>query len=860
MRKSNSYIFIILITLFFHNSSFSQDLSNFNYNAINSGIPWLDNNENVVNAQGEYIIKEKDTFYLFGESHTVTIFIDKNSDELIKWAVTDFSKDLETISGKKVSINYTDTFHQNKKGIYIGKFDDKLIKNLPKNDSNKLQNQWEHFSIKKNKNNLFIFGSDVRGTVYGVFDLAERIGISPWKWWADVTPLKKENIVLKLPETGINESPSVQYRGIFLNDEDWGLQPWAAHTFEPETNDIGPKTYEKIFQLLLRLKANTIWPAMHPSTKAFFKVPGNKEMAEKYHISIGTSHAEPMLRNNVDEWNKKEFGEYNYFNNRDNVKEYWQERISELKTSNNIITMGMRGIHDSGMEGNVSKNKKVEILQTIIRDQREILSNTLKQPIQDIPQVLIPYKEVLDIYNDSLQVPDDITLMWTDDNYGYIRRLSDDVEQQRKGGSGVYYHLSYWGRPHDYLWLSTTQPGLIWYEMSRAYQNGAKKIWIANVGDIKPSEYAMEFFLDLAWDIHSINETTINKHLKDWTSREFGNDKAQEIANLLQEYYRLAFLRKPEFMGWSKTEPQTDTQITAFTTNNNNELQRRIDAYTTLFNKAERIKSFIVKERLDAYFQLVEYPIKSAALMNHKFLYTQQAFISNDSLKKEKLNTKSQVAYDSIVLLTKKYNNDISDGKWSNMMSMSPRNLSVYKMPTYHLSKPDSTNNKKHIQNSTLDPIFLQASNYSKKGAVKNFYWKSIKGLGYSDSSVTLFPFSNHLFENEKPYLEYHFNIEKTGEYNIEIRCLPNHSNNFDHKIWIKINEGDDTEYAINTKGRSDTWKENVLQNFTSVKQTVMFNKTGKQNLKIAVNQTGIVIDQIAINPKGYGAYYEIKK
>lgn len=803
-------------------------------------------------SHAEFIIAEK--------SLHVYIYIDKHSDELIKWAANDLSEDIEKIVGKKITINYTDKFNPDTKGIYIGKIDDKLIKSLPENYTNQLQDQWENFVIKKHQDNLFIIGSDIRGTVYGIFEVAERIGISPWKWWADVTPLNKEIIILDLSPSGIEAGPSVQYRGIFLNDEDWGLQPWAANTFEPETKDIGPKTYEKIFQLLLRLKANMIWPAMHPCTKAFFSISGNKEMAEKYHIYIGTSHAEPMLRNNVDEWDEQEYGEFNFFTNSTRVKQYWQERITESKNGNNIITMGMRGIHDSVMEGNASREEQIHMLETIIKEQREILTKTLNKPIENIPQVFIPYKEVLDLYNDGLKVPDDITLMWTDDNYGYIRRLSNKLEQKRKGGSGVYYHISYWGRPHDYLWLSSTQPGLIWYEMSRAYQNGAQKVWVVNVGDIKPAEYNMEFFLDLAWDINSITETTIKTHLHNWCIREFGKNTAKEIADLLEEYYRLAFLRKPEYMGWSRTEPTTPTKMTEFGINNKNELQRRIDSYTTLFDNVEQVKSCIPKERQDAYFQLVEYPVKCAALMNYKFLYAQQAFLSEDKKQKQMLSEKSQQSYNDIKALTVVYNNNISGGKWQKMMSMNPRNLPAYAMPSYHLSDSVKIENRSAVQNQPLTPIFIQANDFSKTANSTNYEWKTIEGLGYSNSCITLFPFDNHIFNNETPYLEYSFDIEKTGKYEIEIRCLPTHSNNFGHKIWIEINGNILKTYSINTKGRSEAWKKNVLRNFVSIKYPVTFEKRGKQTLKVCVNQTGIVLDQIAINPDGYGKYYEIAK
>ncbi len=775
------------------------------------------------------------------------IFVDPNADELIKWAAKDLATDLSEISGREITVTLTSEFNEQENGIFIGKIDDQLIKALPAKHQGELSKEWEKFIIEKNTENLFIVGSDIRGTVFGIFDVAERLGISPWKWWADVHLEKKEELILNLPKQGIIDSPSVKFRGIFLNDEDWGLQPWAAKTFEPETGDIGPKTYEKIFQLLLRLKANTIWPAMHPSTQAFFTIPGNRAMAEKYHISIGTSHAEPMLRNNVDEWDHEKYGDFNYFTNSERVKHYWQERISEAKNGNNIISLGMRGIHDSGMEGNATEEEKVKLLETIIADQREMLSKTLNKPIEEIPQVFTIYKEVLELYNTGLQVPEDITLIWTDDNYGYIRRLSNEDERKRKGGSGVYYHLSYWGRPHDYLWLSSTQPGLIWYEMSRAYQNGAQDIWIANVGDIKPGEYAMEFFLDLAWDVNSIDENNIQKHLEAWAAREFGADNSTEIAAIMDEYYRLAMLRKPEYMGWSQTEPITPIRLTEFTPE---EAENRLKAYTSLIEKTEAIKRHIPDKRADAFFQLVEYPVKGAAFMNRKFLFAQQAQLSTEPKEKEQLSLE---AYKNIEDYTKEYNN----GKWKAMMSMNPRNLPVYNLPDYSTS--DSIISRiNSLPKKNL--VAIQANEFSSSKGIENYAWRSINGLGYSNASVTLFPFENHSFVNQKPTVTYTFEVEKAGKYQVEVRFLPNHSNDFNHKTWLQVNDEEAKEYFLNTRGRSEQWKENTLRNFTSVKHPILIDKAGKQTLTIAVNQTGIVIDQIGVSPEGDHTYYEIEK
>ncbi|RVT79569.1 glycosyl hydrolase [Flavobacterium sufflavum] len=791
--------------------------------------------------------ENKSSFLIADKNKVSTIYIDQNADQLVVWAVNELANDIQEITAQKPAIVKTQK-SKGENGIYIGQINESVFKNYTKPN---LKGAWEKFSIDQDKNNLYIVGSDVRGTVYGIFETAERLGISPWKWWADVNNIKKETLVLNLPTGGITESPSVQFRGIFLNDEDWGLQPWAAKTFEKETKDIGPKTYEKIFQLLLRLKANTIWPAMHESTKAFFKIEGNKEMAQKYHILLGTSHAEPMLRNNVDEWKKETMGAFNYFTNSENINKYWQDRLNEVRDSKAeaVFTLGMRGVHDSQMEGAKNVEEAKNMVEKIIIKQREMLASTFKKPITSIPQVMIPYKEVLEQYNKGLKVPEDITLMWTDDNYGYIRRISNEKEQKRIGGGGIYYHLSYWGRPHDYLWLSSMQPGLIWSEMSKAYANGDKKMWIVNVGDIKPAEYDLEFFMDLAWDINSIKPDGINQHLKNWAAREFNDAVANDVSNVMSEYYRLAMLRKPEFMGWSQTEPTTQIKPSEFTTQ---EAKRRIELYDQLMNEVNRLSQSIPNERKDAWFQLVVYPVKSAAYINHKFLYWQLSLESKDQAEKEKFENLSKEGYHQIEELTRYYNNEMSNGKWANMMSMAPRKLPVFDAIKY--DNPVKIEEKKEA-NPTNESIAIQAKDFSASQGVKNYQWKAIEGFGYSNAAITLFPLKTSSFESEKPSVTYTFESNNTGEYEIEVRFIPTHANDSNHQATVTFDSNTNKTFKLNSYDRDATWKANVLRNAAIVTLPVKIENTGKHTIKIEVNQTGIVIDQLAVYPKGQKKY-----
>ena len=674
--------------------------------AVLSQMP--DNNLNLVFMVNLYI---KQVVFLF----TLTIccssvlaqdfvVLDKNTKASIVYdskgpkldSVTAFllQQDIKRVTGFQPMV-LTDLFKISGNVIVIGNVNSAFIRKLLPATSTlnqALKDKWECYGLtilsnplKNIAKALVIAGSDTRGTAYGVFSISERIGVSPWYWWADVAVKPQTNLIIHT-NGFVSVTPSVKYRGIFLNDEDWGLQPWAAKTFEPETGDIGPKTYAKIFELLLRLKANLIWPAMHPSTKAFYHYPGNKKVAEDYAILIGSSHAEPMLRNNVGEWNK-DLGAFNYLTNKDKVYNYWEQRVKESSTNEAIYTLGMRGVHDSGMEGIKSVKEAVPLLHQIFNDQRNMLTKYLHKDIKQIPQVFTAYKEVLEIYDANLKLADDVTLVWPDDNYGYIQRLNSEKEVNRPSGSGIYYHASYWGRPHDYLWLSSTHPGLIREEMMKAYATGSDRLWVLNVGDIKPLEYNIQFFLDMAYRAEPFKDSEYSrKHLTNWVEGIFGKEHTKEISNTLWQYYDLAFERKPEFMGWSQTEPTTQTANTGY--NHfyyGDEAQRRINSYQGMEATVKNLRPLISSDDSDAYYQLVYYPVVGASLLNKKFLYKDKSvlYAKQNRLSSGYYATKSQEAYAGIIKETAYYNHQLTNGKWNNMMSMQPRDLPVYLKPEF---------------------------------------------------------------------------------------------------------------------------------------------------------------------------------
>ncbi len=646
--------------------------------------------ENQLSVVGQ---KQDGAFQLVAGKKAAPVYFDTADAMVVQIAAKAFVNDVGLVSGITPSLAFSTGTPSY--GVFVGTigqcaFIDHLIKNKKLNVSS-IKRQWERFAIAVIENPfgrtgkaLVVAGSDPRGTAFGIFELSKMMGVSPFCWWADVVPGHKEEIFATKGKL-FSQPPSVKYRGIFLNDEDWGLQPWAAKTFEPETGDIGPKTYAKVFELMLRLKANLIWPAMHDCTKAFFTIAGNAKVAADYSIIIGSSHAEPMLRNNVGEWNEKTMGHFNYLTNQQTIDKYWEYRVKESSGINAMYTLGMRGVHDSQMEGAKDPKEAVPLLENIIGNQRNMLARLVNKNVETIPQVFTAYKEVLDIYDNGLKVPDDVTIVWPDDNYGYIQRLNNENEKKRSGASGVYYHASYWGRPHDYLWLGSTHPSLMRSEMMKAFASGANRLWVLNVGDIKPLEYNIEMFMEMAYDASPFKDSRYpKKHLLQWASSLFGEPLADMITPVLWEYYQLAFERRPEFMGWSQTEPTTKTTYTNF--NHfyyGDEAQRRIDRYEALEQKVKALRTKIAPKDAEAFYELVYYPVIGASLMNKKFLYRDKCYFNAQQNRLSALDYAqlSLAAYDSIVQETNYYNNQLSGGKWKNMMSMKPRELPVFLAP-----------------------------------------------------------------------------------------------------------------------------------------------------------------------------------
>lgn len=668
---------------------------------------------------------------------------------------------------------------------------------------------------------LIVAGSDGHGTAYGILEISRLLGVSPWEWWADVTPEKKKLFKLSSKFRSV-QSPSVEYRGIFINDEDWGLMPWSNKTYEPSdvNGEIGPRTNERIFELLLRLRANTYWPAMHECTLPFFLTKGNREVAKKYGIFMGASHCEPMACSAAGEWRRRGNGAYDYVNNSAAVYKFWEDRVKEVADQEVLYTLGMRGVHDGKMQGAKTVEEQKAVLDRVLADQRGLIEKYVNKDVTQVPQVFIPYKEVLDIYNAGLQVPDDVTLMWCDDNYGYIRHFPTAEERVRKGGNGIYYHVSYWGRPHDHLWLSTMSPSLIYQQMKQAYDQGIQKIWILNVGDIKPAEYQIELFMDMAWNLEAVAQEGVTAHLKHWLERELGTSPAKELLPVMQEYYRLAHIRKPEFMGNTREEEKDPAyRIVKDLPWSEEFINERLSSYDRLSETVEKVTSRIPADRQSAYFELVKYPVQAAAQMNRKLLFAQLARHGKADWEK------SDAAYDSIAALTQHYNS-LENGKWNRMMDFKPRKLPVF--------------NRVERKEATTPMIQERSAIYQWNGmdaSKGNFIGH--EGLGYAGRAAGILM---------GKALTFSFSDWKADVVEVEVRLLPNHPvHGTQLRFSVSIDGAEPKVISYETKGRSEEWKENVLRNQAIRKIVLPVSGKKSPQLEIKALDEGVVLDQVML-------------
>jgi len=824
-------------------------------------ISWSASAQSAENSLTVVSKPKSDAFCLVDKGIAADIVIDPVDADVVRIAAEAFRNDVALVTGIRPVLR-EDIKGTNRHVVIVGSLEGShLIDRLAKQGKltvNRIREQWETFMIavvdspiEGIDRALVIAGSDRRGTAFGMFELSRMIGVSPWVWWADVIPEHRDALYVT-SGTLFDGPPSVKYRGIFLNDEDWGLKPWASKNMDPDIRDIGPNTYEKVFELMLRLKANYLWPAMHECTKAFNYYPENPKLADRYAIVMGSSHCEPLLRNNVTEWTQdfeNEYGEtpgeWRYDKNRSQIYRYWEDRVRTNASYESIFTIGMRGIHDTRMPGPDDMNAKITLLEEVIGDQRGLLERYRNRPIERIPQMFCPYKEVLLLYQEGMWLPDDITIVWADDNFGYIRQLSTPEEQRRSGESGIYYHFSYYGIPRDYLWLATTPTALTSFEMTKAYRFGASRIWIFNVGDLKPAELETEFAMDLAWDIDSWPPAQAYEYPTVWAARTFGPEFAESIGRIKNLYYLLANEGKPEHL-----------DMLMF---NAEDAAERLAAYRTIAAEAESLGAVLPERLRDTYFELVLYPVQASALMNEKVLWARRSLelAGHDDDAALEYAEKARGAFERIIELTRIYNEDIADGKWSGMMSYHPRNLRIFDMPRVAGDETTGTSRAGFIMNPDVNNeaesarIIISASSFVRKHETPGISICSVPGLGIGGKNITIMPFTAAPIPDEEviqaPYVEYETMLAE-GERTVTVKCLPTQ----------RIHEGRGLRYAVSvnvdepqvvdvhTTTESFEWRRNVIRGY-SMGRSTHHVAAGTAVVRISLLDTGLVINEIEV-------------
>ncbi len=619
-------------------------------------------------------ISSKSGFELVSNDQMATIYYDPSDLKLIEISSQLFAGDINRITGKHPSV-VTSLNGLQGNVVIIGtigqsKIIDELSEKHP--EFNQIKGDWERFVIKTISSPfegvneaLVIAGSDKRGTAYGVFTLSEKIGVSPWYYWADVPTIKSDAISVE-NLTYVSNSPSIKYRGIFINDESPALRYWAVEKF----GWLNHQFYEKVFELLLRNKANYLWPAMWLPTAFSDDDPLNPKTADDYGIVISSSHHEPMMRAH-DEWERFGGGAWNYETNKEQLQEFWRGGVERMGEYESVVTMGMRGDGDEGM----SEETAVDLLKTIIKDQRKILEEVTGKPVEETPQVWAVYKEVQDYYDKGMRVEDDIMILFCDDNWGNIRILPKKEDADYKGGFGMYYHFDYVGSPVSYRWQNITQIERTWEQMKLSYDWGVKDLWLVNVGDIKPMEFPISFFLDMAWDVESMSAENLPQYYINWATQQFGGKHAKEIANVLALYTKYNSRRSPEML-----KPNT------YSIENYREADRILEEWNSLLEQSTNIYQQLPENQKSAYYQLVQSPVELCANLNEMYVaagknmyYGQRGAASANFYA-----GKVKELFERDAQLTQQYHS-LENGKWNHMMSQTHIGYTYWNHPPLNM-------------------------------------------------------------------------------------------------------------------------------------------------------------------------------
>lgn len=802
-----------------------------------------------------YISAKKTTgsFPLVAGGRAATLYASETDWPGVLRTVRDMQADVQRVTGQEPTF-LTDAPQGAQPVVLVGTLGhspliDKLVQ-TGKLDVANLAGRWETFVVQAVadplpgvKQALVVAGSDKRGTIYGLYDLSQQMGVSPWYWWADVPVAHQKSLYVAAGRHTLGE-PVVKYRGIFLNDEAPALSGWAKEKF----GGINSKMYEHVFELILRLRGNYLWPAMWGNA---FNDDDKTDpaLADSYGIVMGTSHHEPMLRAQQ-EWKRYGKGPWNYQTNAPVLQEFWRQGIKNMGSHESIVTVGMRGDGDEPM----SEGSNIALLEKIVADQRKILAEETHRPAEQTPQMWALYKEVQDYYDKGMRVPDDVTLLLCDDNWGNLRKLPKLGDKPRKGGYGIYYHFDYVGSPRNYKWLNTNPLPRIWEQMHLAHAYGADRIWIVNVGDLKPMELPISFFLDYAWNPDALPAEGVGAYTQHWAAQQFGPKYAVDIADILAKYAKYNARRKPELLDANTYSLATGEWATV------------VADYNALLARAEAINQKLPAADRDAYFELVLHPVQACANLNELY-YTvalnREAAKTNQPTTNE-LAEKAKALYAKDAEIKQHYHT-IAGGKWDHMMDQTHIGYTYWQQPDVD-KMPDvatlpagttATPPPTPPALANADYVALDAEHYTQAVSAGPITWQRLPDLGRSGGAVTTFPVTaapTPAPGGNSSHLEYRISLAQAGPVTVSAYLAP--TLDFTNTTGLRYAVSLDDEApqvvnlhtGLNPDNGNKPWEQAVAQNIILKTSQHTVATAGAHVLKFWRVDPGVVLEKLVVS------------
>ena len=819
----------------------------------------------------------KNSFPLITQGQPASLLVEESTNSAVVYAAKNFVGDLTRVSGRKPT-RITDLRKVGGVVIIAGvlgesAFIDQLARE-GKIQVSDLAGQWEAYRqivvdapFPNVPRALVIVGSDRRGAVYGLYDLSEKIGVSPWHWFADVPVSHRDEVHLIAGSR--RDQPKVRYRGFFINDEAPAFTTWAAKQF----GGANSKLYAHVFELLLRLKGNYLWPAMWAPRAFNDDDPRNIVLADAMGVVMGTSHHEPMTRAQ-NEWHRnKEFGitggKWNYTTNGGNLRKFWRGGIERMMAKGDgkgfeaVVTVGMRGDGDEPM----SETTATQLLESIVAAQRDIIRDVTGKPADQTPQIWALYKEVQDYYDHGMKVPDDVTLLFADDNWGQVRRLPTG-DSNRKGGHGVYYHFDYVGGPRNYKWLNTNQIEKVWQQMDLAYQRGARALWIVNVGDIKPMEFPLSFFMAQAWNPEAMTLEAMTSYPERWARATFGPKQAKEIASLVTRYSQLAALRKPELL--DATSFPLGESTGAFP--DSGEFGAIHERWTALVLDMRKVKARVPAEQGDAFFQLVEHPI--SALFNLYELYFNVAFNRKLATANDvRANNHADSAENNFARdkeIADRYH-ALNKGKWHGMMLQTHIGYTGWQQPEKDVM-PEVKRVSAGAASAPVpvvppgaavgskNEIAIEAARFTRVHNGKGLAWRTIPNLGRGAGAVTALPQGRAATtQADAMYLEYAVNLPRTGDTTVQLHLLPtlNTDGGVDMRVGVSIDDGAVQTLSMRLTPSPDpgktpeqrNWEQAVIDNNFVLEANFPGLAKGNHVIKVWRLDDNVLLSRIVVRP-----------